>query len=63
MQTSQETVLARKVIVSAGTGSGLVSEALHTHLSVLPQVLTWFPRRAGSAFRRSGNAGVHPPVG
>lgn len=54
VQTSQETVLAQKVIVSAGTGSGLVSEALHTHLSVLPQVLTWFPRRAGSHFGGPG---------
>ena len=43
VRTDQEDVRAPRVLIATGTGAGPVCAALGTHLSVLPQVLTWFP--------------------
>jgi sarcosine oxidase len=51
VQTDQEEVRASHVLLSIGTGAGQLCEALGTHLSVLPQVLTWFPVADAAAYR------------
>ena len=43
VRTDQEEIIASRVIVSQGTGAGAVCKELGVHLSVRPQVLTWFP--------------------
>jgi sarcosine oxidase len=43
VRTSQEEVRARWVLLATGTGAGPLCAALGTRLSVLPQVLSWFP--------------------
>jgi sarcosine oxidase len=43
VRTDTEEILARRVLVSTGTGAGPACAALGTHLAVLPQILTWFP--------------------
>lgn len=55
VRTAQEAVVADKVIVSAGTGAGGIATALGTHLSVLPQVLTWFPMKTPGSGAYSGD--------
>jgi sarcosine oxidase len=51
VQTDQEEVRAERVLVCTGTGAGPACAALGTHLSVLPQVLTWFPIADPGAYR------------
>ncbi len=51
IQTDREEVRASHVLLSTGTGAGQVCAALGTHLSVLPQVLTWFPIADAPAYR------------
>lgn len=51
VRTDQEEIRASRVLVCTGTGAGPVCAALGTHLSVLPQVLTWFPIADLTAYR------------
>lgn len=51
VRTQSESVTAPRIIVATGTGAGPFCKSLGTHLSVLPQVLTWFPIRDPSAYR------------
>jgi len=53
VRTGQEEVRAPKVLIATGTGAGPVCAALGTHLSVLPQVLTWFPVADPELLRRT----------
>jgi sarcosine oxidase len=50
VRTDRETVSAPRVILATGTGAGALCESLNTHLSVLPQVLAWFPIRDPKAY-------------
>lgn len=50
VHTDNGPILASKVIVSAGTGAGPIGRALGTHLSIRPQVLTWFPMKKPGAY-------------
>ncbi|MTD55599.1 N-methyl-L-tryptophan oxidase [Amycolatopsis pithecellobii] len=50
VRTGQESVVAQKVIVSAGTGASIVTQSLGTHLALRPQVLTWFPMARENAY-------------
>ncbi|MEA5454714.1 N-methyl-L-tryptophan oxidase [Sinomonas sp. JGH33] len=52
VRTDREEIVASRVIISQGNGAGAVCKELGVHLSVLPQVLTWFPVVDASAFRR-----------
>lgn len=52
--TDQEEIIASRVIIAQGNGAGAVCEDLGVHLSVLPQVLTWFPVEDPAAFCREG---------
>lgn len=54
VRTDQEEIITSRVIVSQGTGAGAVCKELGVHLSVLPQVLTWFPAIDPAAFSREG---------
>ncbi|MGX9901230.1 N-methyl-L-tryptophan oxidase [Arthrobacter sp. SA17] len=54
VRTDQEEIIASRVIISQGTGAGAVCKELGVHLSVLPQVLTWFPAVDPSVFCREG---------
>ncbi|MEO7351202.1 MAG: N-methyl-L-tryptophan oxidase [Marmoricola sp.] len=53
VRTDQEEVIASRVIISQGNGAGAVCKELGVHLSVLPQVLTWFPAVDPSTFSRA----------
>jgi sarcosine oxidase len=53
VRTGQGEVRAPKVLIATGTGAGPVCAALGTHLSVLPQVLTWFPVADQELLRRT----------
>ena len=52
VRTDQEEIIASRVIISQGNGAGAVCKELGVHLSVLPQVLTWFPAVDPSLFCR-----------
>ena len=52
VRTDQEEIIASRVIISQGNGAGAVCKELGVHLSVLPQVLTWFPAVDASVFCR-----------
>lgn len=52
VRTDQEEIIAPRVIVAQGNGAGAVCRDLGVHLSVLPQVLTWFPVKDPSVFCR-----------
>jgi sarcosine oxidase len=52
VRTDQEEIIASRVIVSQGNGAGAVCKELGVHLSVLPQILTWFPVVDPAAFCR-----------
>ncbi|HEY2285662.1 MAG TPA: N-methyl-L-tryptophan oxidase [Streptosporangiaceae bacterium] len=54
VRTDQEEVRAARVLVCTGTGAGAACAALGTHLSVLPQILTWFPIADPAAYRADG---------
>ncbi|WP_458114012.1 N-methyl-L-tryptophan oxidase [Arthrobacter sp. R1-13] len=54
VRTDQEEIVASRVIISQGTGAGAVCKELGVHLSVRPQVLTWFPISDPSAISREG---------
>jgi sarcosine oxidase len=52
VRTDQEEIIASRVIISQGNGAGAVCKELGVHLSVLPQILTWFPAVDPAAFCR-----------
>ena len=52
VRTDQEEIIASRVIIAQGNGAGAVCKELGVHLSVLPQVLTWFPAVDPSLFCR-----------
>jgi sarcosine oxidase len=52
VRTDQEEIIASRVIISQGNGAGAVCKELGVHLSVLPQILTWFPVVNPAAFCR-----------
>ncbi|MEV7605646.1 N-methyl-L-tryptophan oxidase [Paenarthrobacter sp. NPDC089322] len=52
VRTDQEEIIASRVILSQGNGAGAVCKELGVHLSVLPQILTWFPATEPAAFCR-----------
>ena len=52
VRTDQEEIIASRVVISLGNGAGAVCKELGAHLSVLPQVLTWFPLVDRSVFQR-----------
>jgi sarcosine oxidase len=52
VRTDQEEIIASRVIISQGNGAGAICKELGVHLSVLPQVLTWFPAVDPSTFCR-----------
>jgi sarcosine oxidase len=52
VRSDQEEIIASRVIISQGNGAGAVCKELGVHLSVLPQVLTWFPAVNPAAFCR-----------
>ena len=52
--TDREEILTSRVIIAQGNGAGAVCADLGVHLSVLPQVLTWFPVREPAVFCREG---------
>ncbi|MDR6508940.1 N-methyl-L-tryptophan oxidase [Arthrobacter oryzae] len=54
VRTDQEEIIASRVIISQGNGAGAVCQGLGVHLSVLPQILTWFPVVDPAAFCREG---------
>lgn len=54
VRTDQEEIIASRVIISQGNGAGAVCKELGVHLSVLPQILTWFPAVDPAAFCREG---------
>jgi sarcosine oxidase len=43
VRTNHEEIIASRVVISQGNGARAVCRELGFHLSVLPQVLTWFP--------------------
>jgi sarcosine oxidase len=53
VRTDQEEIRAARVLLSMGTGAGVLCGALGTHLAVLPQVLTWFPIADHELLRRT----------
>jgi sarcosine oxidase len=53
VRTDHEEIVASRVIVSQGNGAGAVCKELGVHLSVRPQVLTWFPAVDPSTFNRA----------
>ncbi len=52
VRTDHEEIVASRVIVAQGTGAGAVAKDLGVHLSVRPQVLTWFPTVQPQSFTR-----------
>jgi sarcosine oxidase len=52
VRTDQEEIIASRVIISQGNGAGAVCKELGVHLSVRPQILTWFPAADPAAFCR-----------
>jgi sarcosine oxidase len=52
VRTDQEEIIASRVIISQGNGAGALCKELGVHLSVLPQILTWFPAADPAAFCR-----------
>ncbi|MET4619648.1 sarcosine oxidase [Arthrobacter sp. 2762] len=52
VRTDQEEIIASRVVVSQGNGAGAVCKELGVHLSVLPQILTWFPASDPATFCR-----------
>ncbi|HWU45639.1 MAG TPA: N-methyl-L-tryptophan oxidase [Humibacter sp.] len=52
VRTDREELIASRVIISQGNGAGAVCKELGVHLSVLPQILTWFPCVDPAAFCR-----------
>ena len=52
VRTDHEEIIASRVIIAQGTGAGALCKELGVHLSVRPQVLTWFPATNPAAFSR-----------
>ncbi|MDR6685936.1 sarcosine oxidase [Arthrobacter sp. 1088] len=52
VRTDQEEIIASRVIISQGNGAGALCKELGVHLSVLPQILTWFPAADPATFCR-----------
>lgn len=52
VRTDHEEIIASRVLVSPGNGGRAACTELGVHLSVLPQVLTWFPVVDPAAFCR-----------
>jgi len=53
VRTDHEEIVASRVILAQGTGAGALASELGVHLSVLPQVLTWFPTVEPQSFTRA----------
>jgi sarcosine oxidase len=53
VRTDREEIIASRVVLSQGNGAGPVCKDLGVHLSVLPQILTWFPIVDPAAFCRA----------
>jgi sarcosine oxidase len=52
VRADQEEIIASRVVIAQGNGAGAVCKELGVHLSVRPQILTWFPAKNPAAFCR-----------